>query len=350
MHIYSIFAIPFSILFHCEIEFILRIYYSYILIVLFFSPFIHAFIHSFIRSFTDSLTEIFCFAYEMINLLKFPTGCYDHYIYVISRRHGNTLWQLKTGESVKCSPVVSKVSGFAFIGSHDHHMYAIDTQKLSQIWCTYCGGGSVFGSPALSGDFKLLFVGTLGSNLVAIDSETGVVKWKLTMDRPIFTSPLCIDDDICFCCVDGYVHVVASSGCLRWSLKIPGPIFSSPSIAPSFDVTRFVLGSHDKAVYCISNGGELKWRTQLDSPIFATPTVVPRKGNLCDGSCEEKGSSAEFLVFVCSTDGKLYVLTFGDGTIVKTHVFSNEVFSSPVVFGSSMVVGCRDNNVYCLSL
>ena len=229
-------------------------------------------------------------------------------------------------------------------------MYAIDTENYSQVWRTHCGGGSIFSSPTFSENFEMLFVCTLGGNLVAIDSETGVVHWKLAVQKPIFASPLCVDEHVCFCRVDGYVYLVTNSGVVRWSFQTSGPIFSSPSIAPSFEANSFIVGSHDGAVYCISNIGKLVWRTQLDSPIYSTPAVILRKLAYNEGIYEENGSTTEYLVFICSTDGALYVLNSVNGVIIGAHAFSNEIFSSPVVFGSSVVVGCRDNNVYCLSL
>ena len=282
--------------------------------------------------------------------MKSFAGCYDHYVYVISRKDGTKIWQLETGESVKCSPVVNKYSGFVYVGSHDHHMYAIDTQKLTQVWRTHCGGGSIFSSPTLSEDFKLLFVGTLGGKLVAINSETGEIQWKLCMERPIFSSPLFAAQHVCFCSVDGHIYMVSKSGTLRWSFQTSGAIFSSPCCAPSSKVCNFVVGCHDKAVYCISNDGRLLWRTQLDSQLYSTPAVVPCSEYSCKGVNDGHCASAGYLVFICSTDGTLYMLNFANGAIVKKHTFSNEIFSSPVLVKNEVIVGCRDNNVYCLSL
>ena len=251
---------------------------------------------------------------------------------------------------MKCSPVVSGCSGFVYVGSHDHHMYAIDIQKLAQVWRTHCGGGSIFSSPVLSEDSKMLFAGTLGGNLVAINSDTGEVQWKLCMQKPIFSSPLFFGEHVYFCSVDGHIYKVSRSGTLRWSFKASGAIFSSPSCAPSREVYNFVVGCHDKTVYCISNDGKLVWRTQLDFPLYSTPAVVPCSEYCCEGVNGGHYASAGYLVFICSTDGTLYILNFANGDVVKKYAFSNEIFSSPVLVKSEVIVGCRDNNVYCLGL
>lgn len=56
------------------------------------------------------------------------------------------------------------------------------------------------------------------------------------------------------------------------------------------------------------------------------------------------------LVAVCSTDGKVWVLDGETGTLKATLSLPGELFSSPVVWGHNLVVGCRNDYVYCLEL
>ena len=58
------------------------------------------------------------------------------------------------------------------------------------------------------------------------------------------------------------------------------------------------------------------------------------------------------LVATCSTRGRLYIVTLTSGRVVTSHQFPGEMFSSPLVLASDagfdVVVGCRDDFVYCL--
>lgn len=56
------------------------------------------------------------------------------------------------------------------------------------------------------------------------------------------------------------------------------------------------------------------------------------------------------LVAVCSTDGKVWVLDGETGTPKATLSLPGELFSSLVVWGHNLVVGCRNDYVYCLEL
>lgn len=56
------------------------------------------------------------------------------------------------------------------------------------------------------------------------------------------------------------------------------------------------------------------------------------------------------LVAVASTDGTLWVLDGEQGTLKASFLLPGELFSSPVVWGHAIVVGCRNDYVYCLEL
>lgn len=56
------------------------------------------------------------------------------------------------------------------------------------------------------------------------------------------------------------------------------------------------------------------------------------------------------LVALASTDGTVCILDGEDGHMLISHTLPGELFSSPVVYNSSVVVGCRNDYVYCLKL
>lgn len=53
---------------------------------------------------------------------------------------------------------------------------------------------------------------------------------------------------------------------------------------------------------------------------------------------------------VPSKDGKMTVIDMNMGMEVSSVQLPMEVFSSPVVIGNLLIVGCRDSNVYCLNI
>lgn len=100
------------------------------------------------------------------------------------------------------------------------------------------------------------------------------------------------------------------------------------------DVVLF--GCHDNYVYCLQclqQGGELLWKVDLGSAIFATPCwVTPH--HIC----------------AASTTGVVFILDRISGLVLTRVSLPGLIFSSPAFVKQSVVVGCRDDNVYCLHL
>ena len=145
-------------------------------------------------------------------------------------------------------------------------------------------------------------------------------------------------------------------------------------------VSRLLCGSHDSCVYCWDGGSHrLLWATRLDSEVYATPmpcSVVP--GNqtkppsmplttsryssvsTSQPTRETRPSSGMAhpptphqplsCVCVASCSGEVYLLDGGCGEKLASLHLPGAVFSSPVAVGNHMVLGCRDNSVYCLEI
>lgn len=124
-----------------------------------------------------------------------------------------------------------------------------------------------------------------------------------------------------------------------WQFVTKGPVFSSPCMTP--DQKRVLCGSHDGCLYCLNSAdGALVWTFQTSGKVYSSPCVF-------DGSAFGRRG---LLVGVASTDGTVYILDGQDGLMVASFTLAGELFSSPVVWENSLVVGCRDDYVYCLKL
>lgn len=76
-------------------------------------------------------------------------------------------------------------------------------------------------------------------------------------------------------------------------------------------------------------------------PVFSSPCFAALP---CAGGC----GMLFPLVFACSVPGVVSALCPTSGVVVGEKQLAGEVFSSAVVAGGSLVVGCRDNMVYAL--
>ena len=135
------------------------------------------------------------------------------------------------------------------------------------------------------------------------------------------------------------------------------PIFSSSCVAvdnPQIDDTsneawRLYCGSYDNNIYCWNEKQELQWKTGMKSEVFSIPC-------LCDIQIHNPDNLTSLVpsylvcLCVCSTTGYIYMLDAANGGVLGTYKLSQDIFSSPVVVGDHIVVGCRDDNVYCIQV
>ncbi|XP_051472492.1 beta-alanine-activating enzyme isoform X2 [Apus apus] len=265
-------------------------------------------------------------------------GCYDGLVYVLQTSDGEIHWTFVTEDTVKSSAVVDPFNGLVYIGSHDQYVYALDIYKKSCIWKLHCEGGAVFSSPCLSSFPHHLYVATLGGLLLAVNPVMGNKIWKSFLGKPLFSSPHCNEKYVCIGCVDGNLHCHTHSGEKVWQFSTNGPVFSSPCIS-SLTEQEIFFGSHDGFIYCCNMEGNLLWKFEATSSVYGTPFVFQ--------SDELKN---KILLAAVSTDGKVWILNAKSGTAEGVDKLPGEVFSSPVVWGTKLVVGCRNDYVYCLDL
>lgn len=89
---------------------------------------------------------------------------------------------------------------------------------------------------------------------------------------------------------------------------------------------------------------------------YAVPVPVSISPGCCSRMCwSQEGSAAPQqdvhpVVYVASTSGNLTALCVATGQQLASTCLPGEVFSSPIVVDGQLVVGCRDNNVYCFTV
>ena len=136
---------------------------------------------------------------------------------------------------------------------------------------------------------------------------------------------------------------------------------------------RLFCGSHDKCIYCWNIGcreGELLWKTPLDSEVYATPapctimhTSAPHSAtsntSTSTGDTSQSGEiSSSFPSPVCAvisscvcvstSSGVVYLLDVHTGKILNFLKLPGQVFSSPAVVNNHVLIGCRDDRIYCI--
>lgn len=203
----------------------------------------------------------------------------DGHVYALDAATGSLVWKFPEQGAVGplwATPLYNPDCACLYATSMDHQVYAIDGGSGELIWSSDNLGGSVVGTPALDPD-GTLYVGTFGRELVAIESATGNVRWRVPVTGWVWGGPILVDERLYFGDLDGN--------------------FYSVSIADQ----------------------SINFQIQPDAAISESPLNV------------------EGLIFFVTESGTMYAVD-ADGAIQRTQTLGGKLYTSPVVNNDTLLV------------
>jgi eukaryotic-like serine/threonine-protein kinase len=214
-------------------------------------------------------------------------GSHDNSLYCLAAKDGAKVWQFATEGMVNCSPAIE--GHFTFITGCDEHLRVVDIRSGKQE-IDIPLGIYLIASPALVEN--MLYVGTHGSEVLAVD-------WK--------------------------------AGQRVWTYKDPArefPFHASAAVTDKY----VIVGGQDKRVHCIDRvSGKNVWTFGTKAHVDSSPVVVGDR------------------VFFGSNDGNLYGVTLDKGTEVFRFTDGRPFTASPAVGEGCLVIGSESGsgNLYC---
>ena len=260
---------------------------------------------------------------------------------VAGPRTANPKWVFRTQGRVYADAAISRDGQTIYVGSHDHHLYAVDLDGRKK-W-SFDAGGKIWTSPAISEDGNI-YIGSDADTLFAI-SPSGKVLWKFITTEiqkkgepkpeagryDVDTSPLLTDDGtVIFGCHLKLIALRPAAGDLRWAFTAGtgrAKIFSSA--AQSLDGTIF-FGTQGNYFFALNQTSEVQWTMKTGGDNDSTP-VVDLEGTVYfasdDGKIRAVGQGNKALWTVnakaairaplgLSHDGTLYASTYGGAPFV----------------------------------
>jgi eukaryotic-like serine/threonine-protein kinase len=142
---------------------------------------------------------------------------------------GSLKWHLNTGSLIFSSPTI--VDGILYVGCADAKLYAVDASTGIIKW-TFSSAKQIYNCPIVSNG--VVFFGGWGANangFYAVNAATGTLKWVYSHTGGFRSSPVVFDGVVFVGSDDNFLALDAESGALKWKFDAEGDSFlSSPLI------------------------------------------------------------------------------------------------------------------------
>lgn len=170
--------------------------------------------------------------------------------------------------------------------------------SLNVAW-TYEAGESVESSAAIADG--AVYVGSQAGELIALDLQSGKLRWKYKTKQGIGESSPAVANGIVYVGdLGGVVHAVnAADGKAVWTFPTKGEVKSSPVVVGD----KVIIGSYDENLYALNaRTGAMLWQVKTNGPVHATAGVM-------NGIAYISGCDENFRAIRISDGRELYVIS-----------------------------------------
>ena len=190
----------------------------------------------------------------------------DGNVYALDQT-GKQLWKFTAKAGLWGTPASD--TGHVYVTSMDHFLYGINTADGSQAWATDLGG-PMMAAPLLTKD-GILYVGTLGNKIAAVEASSGKVLWNFETVGSVWAMPVYNEGVIYVGDASNKIYALnAKDGSQAWQTDAPGPVIASPGVLP----TGLVFVSDTGDVFLVGFQNERGWTDKLSNgKLYSTPII-----------------------------------------------------------------------------
>jgi outer membrane protein assembly factor BamB len=261
-------------------------------------------------------------------------GSSDGKVYALSLSDGEKIWEFDTHDDIEASPLL--LDGAVYVGNLSGEFFCLDA-KTGQVRWEYKCDNSIYGSAnwAMNPEnqkYRIL-VGSYDNRLYCFDAETGKLNWLYETDNYINGAPSSDGQQVVFGGCDELLHMLS----VLDGTKI-GEVWAGSYIPGSAALAgdKAYLGHYDSKLVCIDRKEKkIDWEyIDKDNPdsFFSSPAVGKDR------------------VLIGSRNDHLYCVNRWTGEKIWTFRTRDDIDSSPVIAGEKVVVGSLDGRLYIVDL
>jgi outer membrane protein assembly factor BamB len=126
------------------------------------------------------------------------------------------------------------------------------------------------GTPAVSSD-GLIFVGTFGKEMIALNASDGTVKWRFTTQDWVWSGPALENNIIYFGDLSGYLYALnTSDGSTVWRIQPQNGIVDRPVVMSD----KLYFTTEADSLYAVSTAGDILFSKPIGGVIYSAPVIV----------------------------------------------------------------------------
>lgn len=239
------------------------------------------------------------------------------------------------GRFLEFPPAIAR--GRLFVATDGGKLLALDSSTGAVDWRLSTGRCSA-ASPAIRGGtvyFALMAAlpcghqPRSGGRVIAVRARDGKTLWAFSCGASE-SSPLVVGPTVYVGSRDGRLYALdARTGRERWSFQTAGEIKGAAAFANG----TVYVGSYDGRIYAIeARSGRLRWVATVGAPVYATPAIGAAR------------------LIVGTLAGDVYALDLSDGRTSWTRRTGSYIYSSAAIAGGTAFVGSYDGHFYALRL
>ena len=189
----------------------------------------------------------------------------DHFIYALNRDSHTEAWKTDLGTAAMSSPVFNEDQSVIYLGTYGSKVMALNATTGDVLWETAEDviPGWVWGSPLF--DQGVLYVADSSGTVTALNPQNGVILWQQSYDYPITGSPLLVDG-ILYVATEGngddggdLIALDAATGVQQWQQRVPGKLYGTPEAFGDMILVGVVEGDNGVILQALNTNGTMRW-------------------------------------------------------------------------------------------